>query len=225
MGHKKLHEGEDGALYILCSYCKKMLPTWDFYKTKTWFYSYCKECNKAKSKKYYNKNKDRMLSLAAVYREGHREECRIYAKQYRERCPEKKKETNKTTYNNHKEERKQKVIDFEKKRSEELWFSWMAFHNKTKYYSESHRLNPHQCQICWADGKCNLHHPSYETFNKWKEVVFLCPKCHKNVHEWNLNCPEPVDLIQFNAHMPTILTDKDLEWQKQKRNLNDGSGI
>lgn len=225
MGYRKLHKGEGGELYILCSCCKKMLPTWDFNKRGAWFYSYCKECNKAKSKEYYNKNKDRALSLAAAYREEHREECRIYAKQYREKYPEKKKETNKTTYNNHKEERKQKVKDFAGERSKELWFSRTIFHNKAKYYSKSHRLNPYECQLCGEIWKCNLHHPSYSSFDKRKEVVFLCPKCHKNIHEWNLECPEPVDLIQLNAHMPTILTDKDLECLNKNKILSDENEI
>lgn len=225
MSYKRPREERNGILYIFCSYCKKMLPARDFNKMGDWFYSYCKECNKTKSKKYYNENKNKLLLLATTYREQHREEYRLYAKQYREKYPEKKKDIDKASYNKHKEERVQKVLDFEKKRTQELWFSWKAFHDKANWYSDYRRLNPYQCQVCWENGKCNLHHPSYDSFDKRKEVVFLCPKCHNNIHKWNLGCPEPVDLIQLNAHMPTILTDKDLECLNKNKILSDENEI
>lgn len=237
---KRIREEIDGVVYVNCTKCWDILSLLDnFTKSKKgkWGYtSICKKCIKEsreinseyickKKKEYYETNKIKIQEKAAIYRDAHRERIKNYARKYRETFPEKCKISNRKSYSKHAEDRVIQQKNYEKGKSKKLWFSWKTFHDKANWYSDYRGLNPHQCQICWIDSKCHLHHPSYSSFDKRKEVVFLCPKCHKNVHEWNLDCPKPVDLIQLNAHMLTILTDKDLKCLNKNKNLNDENGI
>lgn len=85
------------------------------------------------------------------------------------------------------------------------------FYRQEQNYIKKNRLRPNVCMICSNGWIIEFHHPSYNNRSEWKKWVFVCKSCHQLIHSWELECPEPVDLIQLNAHMPTILTDKELE--------------
>lgn len=49
------------------------------------------------------------------------------------------------------------------------------------------------CQHCGNISK-HMHHKDY---NKPYDVVFLCIGCHRKVHSGVINCPEPINLMQY----------------------------
>jgi hypothetical protein len=36
----------------------------------------------------------------------------------------------------------------------------------------------------------------------WSVVVFCCKFCHKNIHEWNIECPRPINLLDMECKSP-----------------------
>lgn len=81
-----------------------------------------------------------------------------------------------------------------KTRSEQLWFNRKTFHTKSLRYAIKNKIIPNECPICWANRKVEMHHPSYETFDKWSEIVFCCSECHHGIHAWFIECPQPTNL-------------------------------
>ena len=221
------HYYEWDILYIKCATCKIMKESSMFHKNKRnkfWIDNHCKECESVRRKKrcendeyrkkrnernkiYRKNNKEKIKEYRSNYLKSHRKEQREYAKKYRLKKPKMTKEI----YNR----RKQKAIYANMRWIENIaqayWFDIKKFHAKAWWYARRHNLIPNYCMVCGSQWKTDLHHPSYDGFEKRKEVVFVCRSCHKLIHAWELQCHEPVDLIQLNAHMPKILSDKDLE--------------
>lgn len=191
------HYYDGDTLYIRCAGCWQIKNASLFYKNKGkkfWIDTYCKECHSNKPKKkptiekvrmyqrrYREKDYDRYIKLKRAQREKSKLEKRGYKKKY------------------------------EQKKTKEIWFSTNTFHQKTTNYIKKNNLRPEQCMLCWWGEHIQAHHPSYSSMNERANVVFVCDSCHKLIHTWEINCPEPVNLIQLNAHMPAILTDKDLQ--------------
>lgn len=236
---KRQHFFEWDALMLECIKCKQVLPTDAFQKSKRWLFGFketCKECRKKdyvlnkdsillKRKEYYNRVSEAKKEYQRWYYYTHDEQIREQHKIYRANNPEKIKSGRQSYYSRNKETIRSKDINYRTNKNIELWFDWVKFHGKAHYYVGKNRLKPQECSICWKKWKVVCHHPSYETFDKWKDVVFVCDSCHQNIHHWLVECPEPVDLIQLNAHMPTILTDKDLECLNKNKISNDGNEI
>jgi len=96
----------------VCSKCKIEKSIDDFHKDKSHKDGYrceCKICKKAASKIYYQKNRDKLLSNATIYRNQHREELKIY---FRENWEKKKnnpevKRRKKEYANNHREQHRE----------------------------------------------------------------------------------------------------------------------
>ena len=84
--------------------------------------------------------------------------------------------------------------------TDELWFKRYTFHAKAKNYINNHKLRPRLCPICWLEKHIEAHHPSYERFDKWSEIVFCCHKCHSDIHNWTIECPTPINLLECNRH-------------------------
>lgn len=132
-----------------------------------WVKSKCKECNKLSSREYRKSHRDVVRRYNYLYRVNNKDYFASY--------------DNKTI----------------KEHSDKLWFSWKAFHDKAKTYVIKHNLRPKVCVICWEEWEIDMHHPSYDEFNKWCEVVFCCRRCHRNIHAWNIKCPTPINLLEL----------------------------
>ena len=229
---KKEHYYKWDILFVKCSCCEEFKPSEDFVKSKNRSFGldcYCKECTREKWKKFYKDNRDKVRraheeyyqnnkgSILERHREYNRrtyttEKAREYQRRYKEKNYDKLIQKNKDARKKMLKEGNRPNREREKKMDKKFWYSTTLFHNRAASYIKKNDLRPKECMACGKAGDIEFHHPLYDNIDKRKEWIFLCRGCHKLVHTWELNCPESVDLIQLNAHMPTILTDKDLEY-------------
>lgn len=158
------------VLYLKCTKCWERKTKDAFHKSKImkfWVKAKCKDCRKYLSREYRKSHKDIVKRYNSIYNKSHKEYL--------------------SKYNNYLDEM----------HSDDLWFSWSSFHEKTKYYVLKHKLRPYKCSICWECGMIETHHPSYNSFDEWSKVVFCCRRCHKNIHAWNIKCPDPINLLEL----------------------------
>lgn len=175
-----------------------------YYKWDT-LYLKCYHCKKFFSSDNFSKDKTKRF--------GFNGRCKTCDKDYHSslKFKQHKKEyykRNKGQYIGYKRERLKKM-------KEEYGFSIKQFHNDTEDYIKKNNLRPNECMICGDIWIIEFHHPSYKERTDWKYGVFLCKSCHRKIHQNDIQCPEPVNLVQLNTRMPTILTDKDLELCKR----------
>lgn len=221
MGNKKwewrFHYYEWWILFLRCASCKENKPYIDFYnsKTKPLGYSWeCKECQKYRNEIYYNnpENKKRKSETDKLYRQINWDKIKRRREKYQEENRERYLKSNRDAYQKRKEKAAADSKKWKDKINNENNTSVVAIHNRSRRYVKQYNLRPEICSICWRWGvDIEIHHPSYDSINRRKEVVFVCKRCHRNIHNQTVICPELIDLIQLNAHMPTILTDKDLD--------------
>lgn len=172
----KEYRYEWDTLYLKCTKCSKRKTLDRFPKDKSmkfWVRSACKEC----------KNSSVRMSRREWY-EKHKERIKQHYVDY---------------YNNN----KQKIIKRMNKKIESnnmsIWFDWYSFHWRTKYYIKKHNLRPDICPVCWVCRKIEAHHPFYREFSDWSYVVFCCKKCHKGIHNWEIKCPEYINLLECGS--------------------------
>lgn len=224
-------------LMVECCRCGEIKHSTDFTKASNglfWLANNCRSCRKER----YKKNRERVSQERKEYYQKVKEQKKEYQRQYYYKNDEHIKEQHKEYRSRNKEKIKEDSVEYYEKNKDaiiksntayiadktvELWFERDVFHHKARWQYKRYKLKPTECMICWNGWHIDAHHPSYDSFDKRKEVVFVCKSCHRNIHNWLLECPEPVDLIQLRAHMPEILTDKDLEWLK--KSLPDEVGI
>ena len=213
-------------LMVECCRCGEIKQSTDFDKASNglfWLYNICRSCRKElykenrekicqERKEYYQRVKEQKKEYQRQYYYKNDEYIKEQHKEYRAKNSGKVKEARISHYEKNKEKINETNTSYSINKSIELGFDRDMFHYKARRQFNHYNLKPLECMICWNIGHIVAHHPSYETFDKRKEVVFVCNACHQNIHHWLLECPEPVDLIQLRAHMPEILTDKDLEW-------------
>lgn len=186
-----------GKLYIKCSWCGEVKASELFNKNKRkkfWIDSYCKEC--------HNKKPQAKPSI---------EKVREYQRRYREKDYDRYIEKKRAQREKAKMEKRWYKKKYEQKKTADMGFSTHTFHQKAVNYIKENNLRPNECMLCGVKCRPQAHHPSYKSIEQRKNVVFVCDSCHKLIHTWELKCSEAIDLIQLNAHMPIILTDKDLE--------------
>lgn len=150
--------------------CWEFLPIDEFYKDKSrklWVEGRCKKCDDRKKRKW---------------NEEHRELVNAQAKRWRGKNPEKGKQ-----YKKNRVEKKKK----------EYWHNVRKFHKKVEYYLKRYSLRPEVCSICWQWWIIDAHHPSYESKDDRKYIVFVCRQCHNNIHAWKTECPEPINLLDL----------------------------
>jgi len=167
------------VLYLKCTKCWKWLSLDGFPQDKGrkfWVRSDCKDCHRIKMKKYH-----RSWYL------NNTDEAREYAREY---------------HKNNKDILKNKDRSRIESRMKDLWFDRYSFHGKARYYVRKNNLKPHLCPICWADRDIEIHHPYYNSFNDRSKVVFCCRFCHRNIHLWDLECPQPIDLLTMESNSP-----------------------
>ena len=218
------HRYEWDILYLECTWCWEWKSSDHFGKQiwwKFWLKSKCSDCireyrrqnkehsseyskkyrelNKAiiaeRNKKRYQRDKDRILEVCKNYRDTHREQRNKHSREYRLENKEKYRESGKLYYQNNRERILEYHKAYEETRNKELWFNLKTFHTRASKYAKSHNLTPSQCPICWSTDKVEIHHPSYNTYNDWSNVVFCCSMCHKQIHSGALECPTPINLL------------------------------
>ena len=182
----KLHrrvEDINWVLYIECTECHQMkeCSTKEYFKWNCahWLRSKCKECIK-------NKYADKALEYRITNRDKINKQKRDAHKRDREKISEKRKEKRegikarrKKYYEVHKEEE----LEYTRKKKREtgkgkLW-------TRTEKLIKKLWLSHDWCSICWTMWQTQAHHPDY---NKWNEVIFLCPTCHQRVHAGRIEC-------------------------------------
>jgi hypothetical protein len=70
------------------------------------------------------------------------------------------------------------------------------FHKKARDYVRKHQIKPKQCPICWCKDNIVMHHPSYSE-EDWNKVVFCCQWCHISIHNNQIDCPAPVNILDL----------------------------
>lgn len=87
-----------------------------------------------------------------------------------------------------------------KKRSKLYWFNRHTFHMKAYRYVLKNWIIPLKCPICKKSTNIQIHHPSYNSFDDRSKVVLCCTKCHNDIHNNKIQCPEPIDLLLINKN-------------------------
>jgi hypothetical protein len=166
------------VLYIRCTQCGKWGTIDDFPRDKSkkfWTRSNCKICEVWRRKIVHDK-----------WYEKHKDEAKENMKEYHK--------LNKDKINR----RMQNKVDAH---TNSLWFDRYSFHAKTRYYAKIHNLKPHRCPICWSEDNIQMHHPSYDTFDKWSEVVFCCKWCHSKIHSWEIKNMRIINLLEIGEQL------------------------
>lgn len=184
----------------VCTKCGIEKPLDQFYKDRTrkdWYWCHCKSCKRVTEKKYRDKNSDIIKQKRKEYKRTHQDKIKKYnydyyhnnketelkrSKQYRIDNPDYDKER----YWKHRD----KCLNSVKKLQQEK--KYQKLHTKTYNYIKKYNLYPDNCIVCWSNKNIEAHHPDY---NKWYEIIFVCHRCHTNIHAWNIECPEPIDLL------------------------------
>ena len=227
MPNAREYKYEWDLLYLKCCWCGEWKATDCYSKNIKWLFglkSICKDCvrkyhraNKEKESVYYKEyyktnrekislrnkdyfanNRERILKRNKDYRDANAEKRNAHNREYYSSNREKMRMTSNVYYQNNKERLAQYRSEYNKRHNDELWFNLATFHTKAEKYARNHSLIPWQCPICWNDEKVEMHHPSYEKYEYWWRVVFCCHSCHKQIHNWVIECPQPINLLTLN---------------------------
>lgn len=134
-----------------------------------------KEKKKEKNIRYYQENKERLMQYQRDYRKHNLDKC---------------EERNRKYYEHNKKDMSMK----KRKKREEMWYK--KIHDMVQRELKKRWWYPDRCTYCGKKKKNYAHHPNYD---KWNEVVFLCSSCHQRVHNWEIICPKPIDILTINS--------------------------
>lgn len=162
------------VLYQKCTKCWEWGTIKDFPKDKNkrfWIRSDCKKCHsssiKISHRKWYQENKSRA------------------------------KESMKNYHIKHKDNINDRVRMYVKSQTDKLWFNRYYFHSRTRVFVSKYWLKPSACPMCWSTENIEIHHPNYDSVERWCDVVFCCKKCHSDIHNWFVECPKPINLKEL----------------------------
>ena len=200
----------DGVLYIKCNKC------WEFKEATKEFFAWnhmwylwlewdCKICKNRYKSEYSKNNRGKSNSYAREYYKSHRDKILKEHKWWREnnrekflnRCIEYRKE--------HKEHHKEYMRDYMNK-NKDMVYEWRRKRKAKMWYTKIHMdtwktvtklwIRPDVCTICGEKNKIYAHHPDY---NKPNEVVFCCQHCHWLIHSGRLECPSPINILDYQV--------------------------
>lgn len=176
---KREHKYIWDTLYVKCAKCWEFKTIKEYNTSKVWAFwtvSRCKECVSAWEHNHYLSNRDFKSQQQREYYIKNKDKIAEHKKAYRLSHPEKYTE------------------EF---LSNKVWFKRNSFHNKSRNLVRKYWLLPSKCPICDKEWSMEIHHPSYDNFDKRSEVVICCKSCHKRIHSWSLECPTPINLLNL----------------------------
>ena len=144
---------------------------------------------RAYDKKYHIKNKEKKDAYNHEYYKKNRENIIQRHRNYARENKDKLLEQNRDYYSRHKEEMRKKKQKIREERK------YKKIHDQTQKEINKRWWYPKKCAICERSAKIYAHHPDY---NKWNEVVFVCSACHSWIHRWEIICPTPINLLDYN---------------------------
>ncbi len=144
----------------ICSVCKQEKSLEDFYRSsveKLGREYRCKECSKAKCKRYIEKDPEAWRKRSRDWREKKiAENPNFYREKYRHFEESNKRYSKKWRENNAEKHRAHSQVH------------WDKINGKI--------IKPEKCQLCLSEGKrLEAHHENYD---KPKDIQWLCKKCH-----------------------------------------------
>jgi len=181
----------EGEILYKCNTCFKYLPENKFRRGSRGAAYSCIECEKKKNKVYNLKNRDARNLKTQEWHKKNKEKEKEYYEKYKALW-----------------KRNDYAKNYSKGKSEEIWFSRYYFHQKAKEFKKKNKIKFNSCVVCWKAGRIHMHHPSYKSMEMREFIVPVCPKCHINIHNGFLECPEPIKL--------TDLVNKKTKWFMKK---------
>ena len=164
--------------YKKCSKCGLLKPITEFYRNKRdGLESWCKDCKKIDHKKYYQKNKIRILKHVSIYRKNNGKKISAYRSSHKKEALEQKRKYCKSN--------RKKLHEYERKK----YVEFKAIYNNLKING---------CAVCGSYNRLEFHHtnPKYKLFNigsgcnksvkdlsdELNKCILLCSKCHGKAH-------------------------------------------
>ena len=192
----------DWKKYLRCSYCWELKEMSDEFwhkspNTTNWYISRCKECISKKQKEYYFINSDKKKEQANKYRLENIDKIKEYREKTKEHIREhwaeyrKNSEVFKEYQREYYKNNRDKIQLHKKIRRKEAWY-W-AIHLKTARTIKKLWIRPKVCPICWEEKRVEAHHPNNDI---WYEIVRACNQCHQRIHNWWIECPKPINLLE-----------------------------
>lgn len=193
----------DWRQYQRCTSCWELKEASDKYfhrncGTKNWYLSKCKECVCKYQREYHIKNKEVQNKRSTEWKKNNPDKVNTYKEKNKERIKDwnseyhKKSEHYKEYMKDYEMKNKDKIRDRKKKKRWEMWY-W-AMHIKTPRLIKKLWIRPKVCPICWEERRVEAHHPDN---NIWYEIVFCCTQCHQRIHNWRMECPKPINLLEI----------------------------
>ena len=185
----------------VCKQCLKEKPlTSEYWHKWLWSWWYCNKCKVCRNKnnvEYSKSHKD----VRQKRIDSNKEHLREYHRNYKENNRDELKRKNREYYLSVKDtlikkyltDNYERISRKSKERREIKWYS--KLHHDTDNYINKNHIRPAVCSICWGSWKIIAHHPSNDIRN---EVVFCCYSCHQLIHINKLECPEPIDLLNYD---------------------------
>lgn len=152
----------------ICKKCNIEKPLTDFYRhngTADGYLNICKNCKKEDGKKYRKENIEKVREYD---RNRPNKEERV--EKHRKRI-EKMKKDNPTKY--------RKYLKSAKKWNEQNKEKRNAHNKVARALMNGKLIRKSKCEKCSSIEKIEAHH---ENYSKPLEVIWLCEKCHKDIH-------------------------------------------
>jgi RNase P subunit RPR2 len=149
-----------------CTLCKRVLPaTLEFFqKLGEGLQRRCKECTQTLRAQYFQQNKEKVRLNKRAYYWANTEKVKAWGRGYREQHPEAGKAW-KTKYH---------AANPEKIQAQNI------IHHAIK---NGTMIKPTQCERCHEPKTKALLHGHHQDYQKPRDVLWLCAKCHWAIHQ------------------------------------------
>ena len=137
------------------------------------YYEKNKDCISQKNKKYYEENKEYISMRNKKYNKSHREQINA-------------------THSIWKKNNRDKMNAYQQCLRERKWPLYSKAHRLVEKLVKDRWIKRDRCPICNSEWIVVAHHPDY---NKPYEVVPCCNMCHSAIHNWFIECPQPINLL------------------------------
>ena len=136
----------------------------------------CKECERNRIKKWCLDNVEHRKEYSRKYHSEHKEQHALQMRKSRKNNPGSSRAVNLKYYYGHHDKaladrKKDREANHQREYCHGVIRNLLKFKKITK---------PNTCSLCGLPGKIDAHHPDY---SKPKEYIWLCKKCHINLHK------------------------------------------